>query len=340
VKKGVRVARVVFLGGLGRSGTTLLERILGEVPGVCALGEVVHLWQRDLRDNESCGCGLPFRDCEFWFEIGERAFDGWSNVDVDAVLALRDRVERTRHIPTLAVPRLARSRVGEIRTYADYYARIYRAAAEVSGASVIVDSSKHSALAYCLRWSGIDLRVVHVVRDSRGVAYSWTKRVARPEAEMVPISTRRPETVPETPDEPVPTPGADEMTRYTPARSAMLWTAHNAAFGLLSHCGVAVKRIQYETLISDPQPMITAIAAFAGIEVKPENLHFLTEDGVKLGTCHSAAGNPMRFVTGDIPLRHDDAWVAALPPNQRRLVGAITAPMLGAYGYRLSGRRS
>ncbi|HEY1484912.1 MAG TPA: sulfotransferase, partial [Micromonosporaceae bacterium] len=116
--------RVVFLGGLGRSGTTLLERILGEVPGVCALGEVVHLWQRDVRDNESCGCGTPFRDCGFWSEIGERAFGGWQRVDVDAVLALRSRVERTRHIPTLAVPRLARSRVGEIRTYADYYARV------------------------------------------------------------------------------------------------------------------------------------------------------------------------------------------------------------------------
>ena len=54
-ERGPLVARVVFLGGLGRSGTTLLERMLGEVPGVCALGEVVHLWQRDVRDNESCG---------------------------------------------------------------------------------------------------------------------------------------------------------------------------------------------------------------------------------------------------------------------------------------------
>ena len=118
----------------------------------------------------------PFADCLFWREIGERAFGGWHNVDVDAVLRLRDRVERTRYIPALAVPRLARPRVTEIRTYADYYARVYRAAAEASGASVIVDSSKHSALAYCLRWSGMDLRVVHMVRDSRGVAYSWTKQ--------------------------------------------------------------------------------------------------------------------------------------------------------------------
>jgi hypothetical protein len=326
----------VFLGGLGRSGTTLLERILSEVPGVCALGEVVHLWQRDLRDGESCGCGLSFAECLFWAEIDERAFGGWDKVDVDAVLALRARVERTRHIPTLAVPRLARSRVTDIRTYANYYARVYRAAAATTGASVIVDSSKHSALAYCLRWSGLDLRVVHMVRDSRGVAYSWTKKVPRPEA-IVP--NQRPESAPEIGDAPERA-GDDEMTRYTPARSAMLWTAHNAAFGLLGRCDVDVKRIRYEQLIGDPVATVTDIAAFAGIDVTPADLHFISEDAVKLGTCHSAAGNPMRFVTGDIPLRHDDAWLAALPTNQRRLVGAITAPMLGAYGYRLSGRRS
>ncbi len=329
--------RVVFLGGLGRSGTTLLERMLGEVPGVCALGEVVHLWQRDLRDNESCGCGLPFADCAFWTAVGERAFGGWHNVDVDAVLALRDRVERTRHIPALAVSRLARPRVHDIRAYASYYTRVYRAAAEVTGASVIIDSSKHSALAYCLRWSGLDLRVVHVVRDSRGVAYSWTKKVSRPET----VVRRRPETAPDgvSDDPPIRSTDSDEMTRYTPARSAMLWNAHNAAFGLLGRCGVPVQRIQYESLVGDPHATLTTITRFAGLDVNIDDLPFLTDDGVRLGSCHSAAGNPMRFVTGEIPLRHDDAWVAALPANQRRLVGAITAPMLSAYGYRLSGRR-
>ena len=48
---------VLFLGGLGRSGTTLLERLLGQLSGVSPLGEVVHLWQRDLVDDERCGCG-------------------------------------------------------------------------------------------------------------------------------------------------------------------------------------------------------------------------------------------------------------------------------------------
>jgi hypothetical protein len=305
------VVRVVFLGGLGRSGTTLLERMLGELPGVCPLGEVVHLWQRDLCDDERCGCGERFSVCGFWREVGLRAFGGWQNIDVVRILALRDAVERTRHIPRLASGRLPDTHEPLVSEYADYYRRIYQAAAETAGAGLVVDSSKHASLAYCLRWApDLDLRVVHVVRDSRGVAYSWTKTVVRPESHR-----------------------GDQMTRYPPSRSAMLWNTHNAAFDLLRRRGVAVHRIRYERLLAAPADTLREVAAFAGLaDTGP--LDFLTDHSVRLGICHSAAGNPMRFVTGELPLHRDEAWRTALPPGQRRLVGALTAPLLTAYGYR------
>jgi Sulfotransferase family len=314
------VVRVLFLGGLGRSGTTLLERVLGELPGVCPLGEVVHLWQRDLRDGERCGCGEPFADCEFWTRVGKAAFGGWDGVDVDRVLHLQRAVERTRYIPWLAAPALPAAHRALVREYAGYYARLYRAAAEVAGARVVVDSSKHGALAYCLRWADdLDLRVVHVVRDSRGVAYSWTKRVARPEAG-----------------------GAAEMARYTPGRSALLWDAHNVAFGLLRHRGVPVHRLRYEELIANPRGTVHALARFAGLPESAVDLSFLGRDAdgteyAHLRAGHSAAGNPMRFTVGRVPLRRDDAWREALGPRQRRLVAALTAPLLGVYGYPLTG---
>ncbi|WP_436523809.1 sulfotransferase family protein [Actinoplanes sp. HUAS TT8] len=309
------MAEVLFLGGLGRSGTTLVERLLGELPGVCALGEVVHLWQRDLRDDERCGCGERFSTCEFWLRVGKSAFDGWDNVDVDRVLALRDAVERTRHIPWLAST--ARP-AADVREYASFYAKVYAAAAEVSGAKLVVDSSKHSALAHVLRAAGdIDLRVVHVVRDARGVAYSWTKRVARPETD-----------------------GADEMTRYSPGRSALLWNAHNAAFGLLARRGVPVRRIRYEEFLADPRAGLIRLADFAGITLQPADLEFLRPGHADLRVGHSAAGNPMRFTVGRLPLRHDTAWMRALPPAQRRLVGAVCGPMLRAYGYPMNPQES
>jgi len=310
------VARLLFVGGLGRSGTTLVERLLGELPGVCALGEVVHLWQRDIRSDERCGCGDRFSACAFWTEVGARAFGGWDNVDVYRVLALQAAVERTRHIPRLASPRLPDDYRALVEEYAGYYTAVYRAAAEVSGATVLVDSSKHSALAHCLRWSpGLDLRVAHVVRDPRGVAHSWTKVVARPEAD-----------------------GESEMTRYSPGRSALLWNAHNAAFGLLARRGVPVRRVRYEEFLADPRAGLRSLASFAGLPLAPSDLDFLGESHADLHAGHSAAGNPMRFSVGRIPLRRDDGWVSGLRSTDRRLVGAVCAPLLRAYGYPVMAR--
>ena len=54
-------SRVLYVGGLSRSGSTLIERLIGELPGVCAVGELVHLWERGIAEGERCGCGEPFR---------------------------------------------------------------------------------------------------------------------------------------------------------------------------------------------------------------------------------------------------------------------------------------
>ena len=58
--------------------------------------------------------------------------------------------------------------------------RLYQAIAAVSGAEVVVDASKSTAQLFALRHiDGLDLRVVNLVRDSRGVAHSWTKADVR-----------------------------------------------------------------------------------------------------------------------------------------------------------------
>ncbi len=308
------MVRVLFLGGLGRSGTTLLERILGELPGVCPLGEVVHLWRRDVLDDERCGCGDRFSGCQFWQQVGTEAFGGWHEDQALRVIALRAAVERTRNVPELAAPRLRTMRAHLVKEYTDAYRRVYHAAAAVSGAQVVVDSSKHASLAFCLRWCPeIDLRVLHMVRDPRGVAYSWTKQRSRPESD-----------------------GANDMTRYPPIRSAMLWNTLNAAFGVLERLGTPLRRLQYEQFLADPVGTVDAIRQFLDLPAEPAALDFLTGGSAQLGQCHSAAGNPMRFTTGRIELRPDDAWKHELPASQRHLVGALTAPLRGAYGYPLN----
>src|SRR5580658_8886990 len=126
--------RIVYLGGLGRSGCTLLERLLGELPGVRAVGEVVHLWQRGVVENERCGCGEPFASCPFWRQVGETAFGGWDQLDMAHFTHLRNQVDRMRYIPLLAYPPLMRPALRrELDEYLSYYLRLYAAIAETSG---------------------------------------------------------------------------------------------------------------------------------------------------------------------------------------------------------------
>ena len=102
---------VVYVGGLGRSGSTLLERALARLPGFVGLGEVVYLWERGLLNDETCGCGEPFSDCAFWRAVGERAFGSWDAVDTVRVAELRRTVDDVAFVPRLLLP----ARLGGLR---------------------------------------------------------------------------------------------------------------------------------------------------------------------------------------------------------------------------------
>ncbi|ASW57584.1 hypothetical protein CIK06_10330 [Plantactinospora sp. KBS50] len=313
---------------MGRSGSTLVERILGATPGVCGLGEVAQIWQRLGRDDV-CSCGRLLSACDFWSAVGAEAFGGWHTVDLDRMSEQQSRLEALRMQPRLAGSRLPPELRAVIQRHAEHYARIYRAASAVSGSEVIVDSSKFSGLAFCLRWlPDLDLRVVHLVRDPRGVAFSFAKRVKQP-----------------------PRDGCDEMPRLAPARSAMYWAVQNSAFGLMAWscrrtagrgadgpAPVRLCRLRYEDFVADPAAGLRTLADFAGVQPSAVELSDLDAGRVRLDLSHSVAGNPMRFVAGDIRLRADEAWRTGLVPRQRFAVTAICAPWLARYGYLGSGR--
>lgn len=302
-------APVLYIGGWGRSGSTLLECLLAEIPGVVVLGEANNLWERGLRDNELCACSRPCRDCDFWTAVGERAFGGWDQVDLERVLWLRHAVDRKRYLPRTARRHLRPDQLSEILEYSGYYRRLYRAAAEVGDASVVVDSSKVVPTAMALSHDpAIDLRAVHLVRDSRGVAYSWQKSVARPER------------------------GGEPMPRLGLVDSTQNWIVHNLSMTGLSYRGVPVHRMRYEDLVVDPAGVVAA--TWKALDLPgPAVLPMDAPDTITLHGTHSVAGNPMRFRTGETRLRPDTEWMAAMDPRDRRTVTGLSLPLLKHYGY-------
>ena len=313
------MTRVLYVGGFGRSGSTLLDRVLAQVGGCVAVGEFVHLVQRGVIDDERCGCGVPFSECLFWTEVGVAAFGpgGWGSVDAGAVRRQQERLDRNRRIPAMVLPRWGRGSA-ETAELGAWFGRVYAAVADVSGASVVVDSSKHASTAFLLRREpGLDLRVVHLVRDSRGVAYSWAKRVPRPEI----------------------TGGAVEMPRYGAGRAAAKWLSYNSLFHLLAATGVPTLPLRYEQLVADPRTALQSVLELAGLDAAAEGFGFVDPDGpaVELAPSHSVAGNPMRFRSGHLELVLDEEWRERMPAGSRSVVTAITAPLLSSYGY---GRKS
>jgi hypothetical protein len=304
----------VYIGGSGRSGTTLLDRLLGQITGLCAVGEVVHLWRRGVGEGEPCGCGAPFRECGFWSDVGDRAFGGWHAAPAEEVLALERAVGRHRYIPLLLSPGTSPHFDARVARYRDLLGRLYAAIQDAGEGRVIVDSSKSAPHAYVLAGTpGIDLSVLHVVRDSRGVAYSWTKRVPRPEVRG----------------------STSFMPVYHPARAAAEWTADNLLFQLLGRSR-RYGRIRYERLVRDPGPVLRGALRMMGL---PDgDLPFVRSDHAILDATHSVSGNPMRFQRGRVDLRVDDEWMGHMPAAQRVLVSAMTWPLLVGYGYRPSWR--
>jgi hypothetical protein len=315
---GARPARVVYLGGLGRSGSTLLERMLGELPGVCPAGELMHLWERGVLASERCGCGMPFLDCPFWRKVGDAAFGGWDGVDVARLGQLRQQVDRNRFIPLLASPVLPAAFRRDLEEYLSYYQRLYAGLHEVSGCPVVVDSSKLVSLAFCLRWSeSVDLRVVQAVRDSRAVAHSWARQVIRPDSQRQSL-----------------------MVTHSPASAAARWNLQNGALQVLATLGTPTLRVRYEDLIDAPAVTLQKIADFARTGAGGEPSFVGGEPGARwadLTPAHTASGNPMRFQTGRIPLRRDEEWRSAMPAARRRVVTALTFPLLARYGYLRGG---
>src|SRR5258708_30699848 len=274
------------------------------------------MWQRGIIGNERCGCGARFGAWDFGSQVGTVAFGGWQAVSVSRLAELRHSVDRPRFIPFLAGHALPARLRGDLDEYTSYYERVYQAVAQVSGCATLVDSSKHASLAFCLsRRSDLDLRVVHLVRDSRAVAFSWTTRVQRPEAGE-----------------------GSYMTTYPPMSAAAHWNAQNGALHLLARSGTPVQRVRYEDLVRSPESTIADLARFAGLPSGDLGLALGGTQGeprsAELSHGHLVCGNPMRFATGKITIRGDDRWRSAMPRSQRRAVTAMTLPLLAHYGYR------
>ena len=275
---------VIYIGGYGRSGSTLLGRLLSQELNAFDAGELASIFTTVDHSEQLCGCGQTIEKCEFWQRVTgilrDRLGEGF-----EETLA-RDRKSAENVSFLYRLPFVSRHRV-RLNRYQNYVAALLDAISEVSGAKLIIDSSKST---YRAAWrpvllsgiSGVEICFLHLVRRCGGV-YRSVQRGSNRAME-----------------------NNKEASQKLPLLRVLFgWTIANL---VASRCSAALQsdnRLRYEELESDAQPIIEQFRDVSA-ESKLE--------------CHSFGGNRMRHK----PLKgfqRDDAWKSEVPWVKRLICG-------------------
>ena len=297
---------VIAVLGYGRSGSTLLDAVLGQHPDLVGVGELVQLHREAWQLNNYCSCGARGRDCPFWVEV-RRLWSARAGMEsVEGYLALQRRFLRPA-----ALLRPAKAwRRGEAARFLRATQAMYQAVSEASGKAVIVDSSKLPLWGLVAsRLPDIRLRAIHLVRDGRGVAHSLGKAYAEDREAGVQM---------EIPARPVP-------------RAALSWAYYN----LLSEYVIRSRRIpalrlRYEDLLAAPRTALAGIGAH--VDTNFDAVADLIEAGEGGAPAHVIAGNRLRMQK-TLTLRPDLEWRRRMTLGQELCFWSLAGPVALRYGY-------
>jgi hypothetical protein len=306
--------RVLCITGSSRSGSTILGAALGQIDGLFCAGELQRIWDKDWLTDEHCSCGAPILKCPIWSAIFKEVIGSYDAKVARRLRWARNRVVRLYGLPRLLLTRSAEQLPGAVREYLALTERLYHTIQKHTGCRVIVDTSKYPTYSYLLRLvPSLDVRVVHLVRDSRAVAYSWQRFKSYPTAK-----------------------GIRHMERHIAPRSAAAWNALNGLADLLWERDEARFRlVRYEDFVSQPRQTFQTILSHAG---EPDaSPPLVGDDTLDIQRHHIIAGNANRFQTGHVRLHMDTEWQTRLGCADVAIVTALTFPLLRKYGYLISG---
>lgn len=295
------------------SGSTLLSLLLDSHPDLASVGEVDNSVGESMRagrhEEFPCSCGEKIRRCPFWTDVQARLAAEGVELDlhdfrtrlgeslpvplrrfVFGAPARLHRVRRLRDWLLTAVPAYRRH-VEDVMTRAD---AIARATLDITGKPVFVDASKAAVRAHFLiDRPGLDLRILHLVRDPRGYVKSARNR---------------------NPD-------------WTAESLAPVWMrVHGSALSIIESLPPdRVLTLRWEDFCRDPKQSLNQVCDFLGVP------HFDMLAAVNEQP-HHVMGNRMRLKPVGA-IRYDESWREVLSPEDIAACERIAGPLMERFGY-------
>ncbi|MEM9664954.1 MAG: sulfotransferase, partial [Bacteroidota bacterium] len=268
---------LLYIASIGRSGSTLLDSMLGAHSHVDSVGEI-HIWPHELLGGgiRATGSGLMVQDDPFWQEMLGRVDPlAQPGPQLHHFREAHDagRTLRLERVADFGPGPLPRSVAAQVDAYGRNNYEIFRAFQDTVEAATgrrpawIVDASKDPyRLIWLIRSGWFNVRVVHMVKNPRGFIYSVTKPHIH---------------------------ASDHGRRLAwTFRQAGAWNVRNALIQRAARHHLAPDHyllVQYEAFASDPRHWFAQICTLAGLPFEAEAV-----ESFRAGCPFAIAGNPMR----------------------------------------------
>ncbi|HEX2267747.1 MAG TPA: hypothetical protein VHI97_06050 [Actinomycetota bacterium] len=289
--------KVVFIGGYGRSGSTLLGLLLDQHPSFVFAGELVAVWAH-FEANRPCGCETPLRECPFWSTVMNDIAERLPSFDVQRMVRLQRRVDPGWRLPNLRS--VLSGNAYEGAHYREAFGQLCRSIEAVSGCSVVVDSSKVASHGFILNSiSTVRTYPIHLIRDSRATAFSLRRSRFSPSH-------------------------GKDLERRNLLRAALAWSVANVEVGRLRRANPDYRMLLYDDLVNQPGRVVAAITDL--VAEPPPDSSVLEATTIRPSHGHSISGNPLKFAQAEIAIRPDEEWRHGLSGVEKGLVRTLTWP--------------
>lgn len=296
--------KVLYIAGFERSGSTIINRVLGQIDGFIAWGELRDIWQHGIDENRRCTCGSSFANCLAWQQVFNEAFNDAENIDRLEIMKLQKKARSLVLLHYFGVLKDKKFKQN-VDLYLAYLEKLYRAIKTTMNSKVIVDSTKASWYGYVLGLlPSIDLYVLHVVRNPKGICCSLQQRKLK---------------------------GEPECQWYNPLYASLSWNLKNYGVEmLLNSSNERYLRISYESFIQNPQIAVKYVLNL--LDEKVSNLPFIDSSTIKMSTDHIITGSPSsRSDTGLVKLSLDEKWQQHLNKFDKSLIDFFTSVIKRRY---------
>ena len=307
-KKSNRNFSILYIMGYGRSGSTVLETIISKLDSMVASGELEYFLERGIDKNECCTCGKEIIHCPFWANI---SLEYLSTIKIAGLENKSVRnIKRKQERLLTAWKRLIFGGGDVGQDYCMTESALIRNI--ISDDQILLDSSKSPGRALALMLCGFDVKVIHLFRDSRAVAYSWQRKRVYSE-----FGKKK-----------------NSMPIYPSFLTSIYWIVYNitASFVIARYFRNKSIRWEYDSIADTPERFISDLEKLIGRNAG-DLLPMLQGEKEFSTMKHSVAGNPVRFAKKQT-FQADREWVFSMNKFTKFIVTLITGSLLILYRWR------